>query len=157
MKNIIILSISLLLSYHFTNAMVVLEVPEVVAAQNTLVCTYANIELTATITNEGNITGSISYEWTGPNGFTSTEQNPNIGNASLANAGTYNVSVTSNEGQGTASVEVEVYDVLPAASIDGPEIVCEGESFTLCISDFKDYPGNPFTLSAENSTASQSS
>ncbi len=35
-----------------------------------------------------------TYSWTGPNGFTSTAQNPTIPNATEANAGTYSVTVT---------------------------------------------------------------
>jgi len=133
---------------------VILEGPEVIATENTPVCTGEDIVLTAEIANIEDFTGFISYEWTGPNGFTSDAQNPVIANASLADAGTYTVLVnTTGECQGTATVEVEVYDVLPAAAIDGPEIVCEGESFTLCTSSFEDYPGGSFTISPPNSTS----
>jgi len=139
-------------SSNFTT--VVLEGPEVIATENTPVCTGEDIVLTAEIANIEDFTGFISYEWTGPNGFTSDAQNPVIANASLADAGTYTVLVnTTGECQGTATVEVEVYDVLPAAAIDGPDIVCEGESFTLCTSSFEDYPGGSFTISPPNSTS----
>ena len=113
--------------------------------------------MTAGVENEGDFTGLISYEWSGPNGFVSTAQNPVIANASLSDAGTYTVLVTtSGECNGQASVEVEVYEVLPAASIDGPAIVCEGESFTLCTSSYADYPGGTFTISPPNSTSESS-
>lgn len=39
--------------------------------------------------------GSSSYTWTGPNGFTSTSQNPIISNASVAATGTYTVTINS--------------------------------------------------------------
>jgi len=138
-------------SFNFTT--VILEGPIVIATENTPVCTGEDIVLTAEIENEGDFTGFISYEWSGPNGFTSTAQNPVISNASLADAGTYTVFVTTS---GEASVEVEVYEVLPAASIDGPEIVCEGDAFTLCTSSYEDYPNGTFTISPPNSTSTSS-
>ncbi len=50
------------------------------------------------------------YEWTGPNGFTSTDQNPVITNASQLNNGTYNVKVVANGCESeTTSVVVEVF------------------------------------------------
>lgn len=49
-----------------------------------------NLELTAS--------GGVSYSWTGPNGFTSTQQNPVINNVTSANAGIYTVNVTTASG-----------------------------------------------------------
>ena len=40
--------------------------------------------------------GGTNYLWSGPNGYTSAQQNPNISNVTSANAGTYSVTV-SNE------------------------------------------------------------
>ena len=37
---------------------------------------------------------AATYTWTGPNGFTSAQQNPNITNSSLTNAGVYGVAIT---------------------------------------------------------------
>lgn len=54
----------------------------------TAVCSGSNLELTAT-------TG-VYYNWTGPNGFTSSVQNPVISNVSSINAGTYNVTISDN-------------------------------------------------------------
>src|SRR6202007_179650 len=34
-----------------------------------------------------------TYSWTGPNGFTSTQQNPTVPNATTADAGTYSVTI----------------------------------------------------------------
>ncbi len=60
--------------------------------------------LGATLNLSGSATGgsgSYSYSWTGPNGFASTIQNPQIINASAAAAGTYNLSV--NDGVNTVN------------------------------------------------------
>ncbi len=40
--------------------------------------------------------GGTNYSWTGPNGFTSTTQNPNIASATATMAGTYTVTVLSS-------------------------------------------------------------
>ncbi len=47
--------------------------------------------------------GGASYKWSGPNGFTSTQQNPTITNVKLYHSGTYSVTVTSANGC-TASI-----------------------------------------------------
>jgi hypothetical protein len=56
--------------------------------------------------------GGDSYVWTGPNGFTSSEQNPTIPAATLANSGTYQVLVSRNGCTGSASLTLEVKAVL---------------------------------------------
>jgi len=61
----------------------------VIASSNSPVITGANIQLTA-----GTVSGA-TYNWTGPNGFTSSIQNP-ILTASSSTAGQYCVSVTVN-------------------------------------------------------------
>ncbi|MBK9508141.1 MAG: immunoglobulin domain-containing protein [Cytophagaceae bacterium] len=38
----------------------------------------------------------VTYQWTGPNGFTSTSSNPSIPNAQALNSGTYTLTVTKN-------------------------------------------------------------
>ena len=57
-----------------------------VANSNSPLCIGENLELTAS--------GGTNYSWTGPNGFTSTEQNPIIPNATIANNGQYSCAIT---------------------------------------------------------------
>lgn len=45
-----------------------------------------------------NASGGITYSWTGPNGFSSIEQNPTILNASINASGTYSVYIESGDG-----------------------------------------------------------
>ncbi|MDF3077372.1 MAG: hypothetical protein K0S09_1261, partial [Sphingobacteriaceae bacterium] len=81
--------------------------------------------VTATASNSGAVisggtimlasTGTGTFSWTGPNSFTSTLQNPVIANATTANAGTYNVTVTQNGCTATASTNVIVNTVLAGA------------------------------------------
>lgn len=60
----------------------------------------------------------LEYEWSGPNGFSSNEQDPEITNASLSDAGTYSIVATNQEGcVGNGQVEVVVNEV-PDVSLD---------------------------------------
>jgi len=61
------------------------------AGSNTPVCTGNAINLTSSASGG---TGSLSYSWTGPNGFSSTAANPTISSSSLANGGTYTLTVS---------------------------------------------------------------
>jgi gliding motility-associated-like protein len=73
------------------------------ATSNSPVCINTSIQL--------NAFGGTSYSWSGPNGFTSNQQNPTIPNATIANAGTYTCQVTgSGACDGTFTVNVIVGD-----------------------------------------------
>ena len=78
-----------------------------VAVNNGPVCVGSTLQLTS------NATGTIS--WTGPNGFTSTQQNPEITNVTAAAAGTYYV--TSNNGTCTSLAGSTVVAINAATSI----------------------------------------
>lgn len=71
------------------------------------ICLGANIQL--------NATGGTTYNWTGPNGFTSNQQNPTILNSTTANSGIYTCQVTgsTNGCDGSFSVHVIVGDITP--------------------------------------------
>ncbi|PZF73646.1 T9SS type A sorting domain-containing protein [Taibaiella soli] len=61
-----------------------------ISANNSPVCAGSTVSLTATSTAT-----NPTYNWTGPNSFTATGATITIPNAAAANAGTYNVTVTS--------------------------------------------------------------
>ncbi|MDT0677832.1 LamG-like jellyroll fold domain-containing protein [Autumnicola musiva] len=72
----------------------------------------------------------ITFEWSGPNGFTSSEENPVIENASLTNAGTYSLKISDFYGcdiaAKTTTVEIpginageDIVICAEAARIDG--------------------------------------
>jgi hypothetical protein len=72
------------------------------ASSNSPVCAGSSIMLsTPTVTG-------TTYAWTGPNGFTSTQQNPIIANATSANAGSYTVTVLVNKKPTAAGTTVIV-------------------------------------------------
>lgn len=73
------------------------------ATSNSPVCINSTLQL--------NATGGTTYSWTGPNGFTSSLQNPTINNATAANSGTYICQVSGSGGcDGSFSVNVVVGD-----------------------------------------------
>lgn len=78
------------------------ETPEAFLEQ--LPCNGQTLHLLATAIPDA------TYSWTGPNGFTSNEQNPIIENLSSANNGTYNVEASNGIcTSGIGSVEVVVF------------------------------------------------
>lgn len=90
------------------------------ATTNAPVCEGVNIQLFASNVANG------TYNWTGVNGFTSTQQNPIITNASMLDTGFYSVNVTVN---GCTSANADVYvEVKPTPQVILPPniIVCHG-------------------------------
>lgn len=79
-----------------------LSSPEI--SSNSPICIGNTIELKAS--------GGTNYAWTGPNGFTSMEQNPTIPNATALNSGQYSCSITGTGGcDDTKIVDVIVGDI----------------------------------------------
>lgn len=75
-------------------------------SSNSPVCVNSTISLSAP--------AATSYSWTGPNGFTSSAQNPTIPNATAAMAGIYSCVVSGTGAcDGTYSVTVKVEDKTP--------------------------------------------
>lgn len=73
-----------------------------------------------------------SYNWTGPGGYASVEQNPSISNAQSTHAGTYSLSLTVNGCAGpSASTNVVVNSPPSAVNINSNGPVCITESLTL--------------------------
>ncbi|MEZ4894478.1 MAG: hypothetical protein R2778_15870 [Saprospiraceae bacterium] len=58
--------------------------------------------------------GALGWKWKGPNGFSSTDQNPVITNPTLLSSGLYSVTITDGNGETTsASVQATIH--LPGA------------------------------------------
>src|SRR5207253_247687 len=75
-----------------------------------------------------------TYSWTGPNGFTSSVQNPTRVSTSSADGGTYSVTVTTNgctSAAATTNVNVFAAPATPTISAGGPITFCAGGSVTL--------------------------
>ena len=77
----------------------------VTAISNSPICIGKPLELKAS--------GGTNYAWTGPNGFTSTDQNPTIPNATAVNSGQYSCAITgSGDCDDTKTVDVIVGDTV---------------------------------------------
>jgi hypothetical protein len=75
-----------------------------------------------------------TYNWRGPNGFFSTEQNPVIHNAMPQNAGVYSLSiVTGNCTSSTTTVSVAVNPLPTANFVEASSLVCRGNSANIVI------------------------
>ncbi|WPO79055.1 T9SS type B sorting domain-containing protein [Flavobacterium sp. KACC 22761] len=74
------------------------------ASSNSPVCIGKTLELKAS--------GGTNYSWTGPNGFTSTDQNPPILNATAINSGEYSCTITGTGGcDDTKKIKVVIGDI----------------------------------------------
>ena len=91
---------------------------------NSPICSGSTLNL-----NTPSIAG-VSYNWTGPNGFTSSLQNPVINNISVANGGLYNLTIIGcNSLNSAINVIVNPTPLAPTANNNGP--VCIGQTVNL--------------------------
>jgi uncharacterized repeat protein (TIGR01451 family) len=101
-------------------------VPAAYPTSNSPVCEGATIYLF------GGPGGMTSYYWEGPGGFNSTEENPEIQNASLAMAGSYKLTIVDSNGCGMASSTTNVtVNTRPTATASSNSPVCEGGTIQL--------------------------
>ncbi|MGI4735654.1 MAG: M43 family zinc metalloprotease [Janthinobacterium lividum] len=102
------------------------------AANSGAVCVGGTVTLTATGP------AGATYLWTGPNNYTSTQQNPTLANLTQAMAGTYTVLVAVTTGACSNSASTTV-----VATPSLPTPVLAATATTVCT-------GSPTTLSATN-------
>jgi gliding motility-associated-like protein len=103
--------------------------PNPTVGSNSPLCVNSSLQLSTPAV------GGFTYQWTGPNGFTSNTQNPTLSNVTVRDAGLYylqlNVGVcTSNK----ISTQVDLAS-LPVFTISSssPGAVCQGSSVTLTL------------------------
>jgi uncharacterized repeat protein (TIGR01451 family) len=99
--------------------------PTATASSNSPVCEGATIALT------GGPGGMTSYNWTGPNSFSSSLQSPTIPNATLAMAGTYYLTVTDGGCTSDPASMNVVVNAKPTATASSNSPVCEGATIQL--------------------------
>jgi len=75
----------------------------------------------ATLSLSGSGTGVTSWSWSGPNGFTSTLQNPTISGITSAGAGVYTLTASNSCGSATVTTASVTVNTVPTLSgISGP-------------------------------------
>jgi gliding motility-associated-like protein len=140
-------------STNATTTVVVNPIPATPSpSSNSPVCTGTTLSLTTSAV------AGATFGWTGPNGFTSSLQNPNITNVTLAAAGTYSLTVTvlgCTSTAGTVTVVVNATPAAPTASSNSP--ICDGDPLNLTASAIAgatySWTGpNAYTSSTQNPT-----
>lgn len=90
---------------------------------NNAFCAGSTISLTAS--------GGTSYNWVGPNGFTSTNASISLTPATTAMAGTYTVTVSSGGGCSATAGKTITVNAAPTVSVSGSSSLCTGGTITL--------------------------
>jgi hypothetical protein len=113
--------------------------PAPTAANNEPILAGMTLNLTASTVDD------TTYSWTGPNGFTSTNQNPSIMNAPLGASGTYTVTVTDSNGCTAAGSTTAVITPLSITSIarQGTNIYIAWLTLGATTNMVQVTPGNP--------------
>ena len=101
-----------------TATLTVNSTPAPVPSNNGPVCVGQTLQLSAST-----IPGA-SYSWSGPNSFTSGQQNPSIASATLAASGTYSVSATVAGCISPVAMTSAVVNTAPSSTITAPSSVC---------------------------------
>ena len=109
-----------------------------VLSSNGPVCAGTALQLSSNIASS-----AVIYQWTGPDGFVSSEATPEITDFQLQNAGRYELVISSGSCVSAAGSIVVGSRTLPFTAIDndGEGIICEGTDKTLSVTDF----GGSFT------------
>ncbi|MGB4958094.1 MAG: gliding motility-associated C-terminal domain-containing protein, partial [Saprospiraceae bacterium] len=101
----------------------ILTRPNATVSSNSPVCIGNPLQLSAT--------GGSTYQWAGPNGYSSQSNNPTINTASTNNQGTYMVTVSDQNGC-FRTLQVNVAVVNPSTfMVSGNSPVCEGDTLRL--------------------------
>jgi hypothetical protein len=113
-----------------TTVVTVNNLPTITINSNQNICEGNPINLTSS--------GGGSYDWTGPNGFTSTSQNPTLNSANVINTGVYSLSITTNGCTASATTSLTVH-AIPALGAGADQTLCEGEVINLTATGSGDF------------------
>lgn len=100
--------------------------PSVSASNNGPLCAGSNLDLSST-------SSAGTFSWTGPNGFTSSSQNPTISSATAAASGTYTVIATSGGCSASSTTNATVNATTSISAHPAVQIKCEGANATFSV------------------------
>lgn len=95
------------------------------------VCAGTNLQLNCQVADAAGVT----FSWTGPNGFSSNQQNPVISNATAAASGTYTCIATKSGCTAVTTTVSVTVSPAPAFTIQSNSPVCRGSSLSLSSTD----------------------
>ncbi len=97
--------------------------PSVTANSNTPVCDGSQLFLS------GSAAGGITFSWSGPNGFSSTIQNPQINPATTLASGTYTFTAVSAQGCSNSATTNVFVSAIPVVTVTATtNVTCNGLS-----------------------------
>jgi gliding motility-associated-like protein len=109
------------------------EKPTIIA--NTPACMGETLELKAQ--NNG---GAVQYNWEGPGGWTSVQQNPVITNVNQQHVGYYVLGAVGSNGCASKKDTMLINVLsLPTIEISGPDAICSGTAANLYVPDYPDH------------------
>jgi gliding motility-associated-like protein len=111
----------------------------IITVQNKPLCEGKNITLSA------QPSGAISYQWSGPNGFTATTQTASLNNIKASESGNYTLSVTQSGCSSSAKVNLNIRAKINLVISANANPVCPGTpmTFTTAPGNFSTYDWNP--------------
>lgn len=116
----------------------IVPLPVPTASANAPICQNQNLQLTGG--------GGNSYQWIGPNGYSSTQQNPVIQNAQPLATGVYTLIVTAASSCSDVTTVSVTVNPLPNVTASNSGSVCELNQLTLSANGAQTYtwsgPGN---------------
>ncbi len=90
-----------------------------------------------TLTLGVNALPNATYSWTGPNGFSASTQNTNIGNAQPNASGVYTVQITDENGCINSQNISIVINTTPIATATSNSPICQGETLNLNVGNIQ--------------------
>jgi trimeric autotransporter adhesin len=117
--------------------------PEI--GSNSPICVGKTLKLTAT-----DIISDLTYEWVGPNGFTSNDKNPQIPGVTMADSGIYTLTIRYKNCPTTTSKNIMVHPTVVLQNITPDQVVPYGGSIQLSATGAQFYQWSPSNGTLDN-------